>query len=262
MTQRAFAVAAHPDDIEFVMSGTLLRLHAAGYELHYLNIANGCCGSLETDAETTARLRRDEARAAAAALQATFHESLTNDLEIFYDLPTLRRLTSIMRDVAPEILLVHSPQDYMEDHMNACRLAVTAAFSRGMPNFAVVPPRPAISQPVTLYHAQPHGNCDGLRNPVTPEFYVDVTDMMPQKRAALALHQSQKRWLDASQGMDSYLNTMESLCRDVGSLSRHFACAEGWRRHSHLGFCQEHDDPLRRALRDHIVDHAPVAGAS
>ena len=51
-----------------------------------------------------------------------------------------------MREVAPEILLVHAPSDYMEDHMNACRLAVTAAFARGMPNYPTSPPRPPVEQ--------------------------------------------------------------------------------------------------------------------
>ena len=154
MTRRAFAIAAHPDDIEFVMAGTLLHLQAAGYEIHYMNLANGCCGSSVTNASTTIRVRRDEARRACQLIGAVFHESLVNDLEIFYDRPTLVRLASIMRQVAPEIVLTHSPSDYMEDHTNTCRLAVTAAFARGMPNFAVDPPTmAAIDQPVTIYHA-------------------------------------------------------------------------------------------------------------
>ena len=42
-TQHAIvlAIAAHPDDIEFMMAGTLLLLKQAGCETHYLNIANG-----------------------------------------------------------------------------------------------------------------------------------------------------------------------------------------------------------------------------
>ena len=64
MPRRAFAIAAHPDDIEFVMAGTLLQLRDAGYEIHYLNIANGCCGSSGTDAATTASTRPCEAMAA------------------------------------------------------------------------------------------------------------------------------------------------------------------------------------------------------
>ena len=41
----AMAVAAHPDDIEFYMAGTLLLLREAGYEVHYMTLASGSCGS-------------------------------------------------------------------------------------------------------------------------------------------------------------------------------------------------------------------------
>ena len=34
---RALAIAAHPDDIEFMMAGTLCLLREAGWEIHYLN---------------------------------------------------------------------------------------------------------------------------------------------------------------------------------------------------------------------------------
>ncbi|MEO6036439.1 MAG: PIG-L family deacetylase, partial [Verrucomicrobiota bacterium] len=44
----AFAVAAHPDDIEFMMAGTLLLLKNAGYEIHYMNLSRGNCGSIVT----------------------------------------------------------------------------------------------------------------------------------------------------------------------------------------------------------------------
>jgi N-acetylglucosamine malate deacetylase 1 len=36
----------------------------------------------------------------------------------------------------------------------------------------------------------------------------------------------------------------------VGKLSRKFPHAEGWRRHSHLGFAAEETDPLSNVLRD------------
>lgn len=250
---RVLAIAAHPDDIEFAMAGTMLRLAQVGFELHYLNIANGSCGTAEHDAETIIGIRREEARAAATELGATFHESLTCDLEIYYEPTLLRRVGSVVRAVAPEILLTHSPQDYMEDHMNACRLAVTAAFSRGMSNFGVDPPCPPSGQDVTIYHAQPHGNCDGLGHPIAPDFWVDVTSEMERKTRALACHQSQKRWLDESQGMDSYLAYMRDACRELGQRSGRFAFAEGWRRHHHLGFCPSGADPLGVILADHLA---------
>jgi LmbE family N-acetylglucosaminyl deacetylase len=251
--KRAFAVAAHPDDIEFVMAGTLLLLRHAGWEIHYLNLSSGNLGSMSMDAVRTARVRRREAQEAAAALGAKWHPPFCHDLEIFYDSGTLRKLCGIVRKVDPAIVLTHSPQDYMEDHMNASRLAVTAAFARGMPNYRTRPSRKAVQTPVTVYHANPHGLHDGLRQTVMPGAFVDTTSTHAQKRAALACHASQKEWLDATQGMDSYLVAMDDFSRKVGALSGRFEHAEGWRRHSHLGFRADDTDPLREALGDRFL---------
>ena len=248
----AFAIAAHPDDIEFVMAGTLILLRNAGWQIHYMNIANGCCGSTEWSASHTAEVRAREGLAAADLIRAEFHPSLVNDLEIFYNDATLKQLSAVMREVAPEIVLTHAPYDYMEDHMNACRLAVSAAFTRGMPNYPTDPPRPPVDGLVTVYHAQPHGNRDPLGNVVRPQTFVDVSSVLDEKVRMLACHQSQKQWLDTSQGMDSYLEAMKVLGREVGKMSGQYEYAEGWRRHLHLGFCGENDDPLADALREFI----------
>ena len=249
----ALAIAAHPDDIEFFMSGTLMLLKEAGYENHYINLANGCCGTTVHDAETIARMRREEAIEACKFAGAVFHESICEDLAIFYNRATLAKVAALVREVAPRILLTHSPADYMEDHMNACRLAVTAAFARGMPNFPVDPPTPPVSEKVTVYHAQPFSHRDPLRQLVQPDLFVDVTDVVERKVEMLSRHVSQKRWLDESQGHDSYLQTLRDLDAQCGRMSGMFAYAEGWRRHLHLGFCDETDDPLREALHDKVL---------
>ncbi|HEX4129036.1 MAG TPA: PIG-L family deacetylase [Pirellulales bacterium] len=253
MKPRAFAIFAHPDDIEFVAAGTLLRLRNVGYEIHYMNVADGCCGSTEYGREELIGMRRDEAMAACRLVGAKFHESIAHDMDVFYDRPTLARLAAVVRQVAPEIVLTHAPADYMEDHMNTCRLAVTAAFARGMPNFLTDPPTPAIATPITVYHAQPHGNCDPLYVPVRPTLCVDIGDVLDEKTTMLACHASQKRWLDESQGFDSYLHTMRQGSHTVGQLSGRFEYAEGWRRHLHLGFCAEDADPLAKALAKSCV---------
>jgi LmbE family N-acetylglucosaminyl deacetylase len=249
----ALAIAAHPDDIEFLMSGTLFLLKKAGFELHYMNLANGCCGSAEHDAATIAGIRAEEAVAAAEYLGAIFHESICDDLAIFYDRDTLAKVASVMREVAPRIVLTHAPSDYMEDHMNTCRLVVTAAFSRGMPNFLVDPPRAAIAQPTTVYHAQPYSHRDPLGRLVEPDCFINVTSVLESKVEMLAKHASQKRWLDESQGHDSYLQTMRELDEECGRMSGMFKYAEGWRRHLHLGFCGPDDDPLAEALRGKLL---------
>jgi LmbE family N-acetylglucosaminyl deacetylase len=242
------AIAAHPDDIEFLMAGTLLLLGQCGFELHYMTVSSGNCGSMVTSGPETKRIRRREAIAAAGLLNARFHPSICDDLEIFYNLRLLRSLTASIRNVAPDILLVPSPSDYMEDHVNTSRFAVTAAFARGMPNFKSIPARKPVSGEVALYHAMPHGLSDGLRRPVIPELFVNTAAVHARKRAALAAHASQKEWLDATQGMDSYLKVMDEMSRRVGKMSRRFEHAEGWRRHLHLGFSMEDRDPLSEIL--------------
>jgi LmbE family N-acetylglucosaminyl deacetylase len=245
----AIAIAAHPDDIEFYMAGTLLLLKEAGYQTHYLNLASGNCGSLKYNAAATRSIRNAEARAAAKILEAQFHPSLTDDLEILYTLDLLRALAAIVRGIHPAIILTHSPQDYMEDHTNTCRLAVTAAFARGMPNFKTIPAHPPIEREVTIYHAMPHGLRDQLRQRIIPDAFVDTCSVHKVKRKALACHKSQQPWLESSQGLDAYLLTMEAMSLEMGRLSKQFKHAEGWRRHLHLGFCSPEADPLRRALQ-------------
>ena len=247
------AAFAHPDDIEFVAAGTLLLLRAAGWQTHCLTLSGGDCGSMTTDRDGTRRIRTAEGRAAAAILGAEFHEGFADDLLIFYEERLLRKLAAVVRRVKPRIVLTHSPDDYMEDHMNTARLAVTAAFVRGMPNFVTDPPLPAAAGDVTVYHAMPHGLVDGLRRPVEPDLFVDTTSVQAVKRRALAAHASQKAWLDATQGMDSYLDSADEMARAVGRMSGRFEFAEGWRRHLHLGLSARDDEPLAEALGESLT---------
>lgn len=252
----AFAIGAHPDDIEFQMAGTLLLLKRAGYEIHYMNLASGNCGTARHDAATIRRIRLRESRRAAGILGAQFHKPLCDDLEILYELKTLRRLASIIREVRPSVVLTHPPIDYMEDHTATCRLVVTAVFARGMRNFRTIPSRPAAQYDVTLYHCMPHTLRDPLRQRVLPGAFVNISTVQSIKMEALRAHQSQRTWLDASQKLDSYLQTMEDMARELGRMSRKFRYAEGWRRHLHAGFGEPEDDPMKVLGSSYLINRA------
>src|SRR5205085_1265429 len=94
----------------------------------------------------------------------------------------------------------------------------------------------------------PHGLRDSLRQRIVPELFVDTESVHAQKRQALAAHASQKGWLDATQGIDSYLRMMDEMSLDVGQMSGRFRHAEGWRRHSHFGFSARDEDLLPEVL--------------
>ena len=253
------AIGAHPDDIEFHFAGTLLLLAEAGWQVHCLNLSGGDCGSMVADNAETRRIRAAEGRAAAAVLGATFHESLADDLMIFYEERLLRRLAAVVRRARPRIVLTHALSDYMEDHANTGRLAVTAAFVKGMPNFHTDPAVAPVAGDVTIYHAMPHGLRDPLRQPVVPHLFVDTGTVHERKRRALAAHASQKDWLDATQGMDSYLVACDRMSAALGRLSGRYTLAEGWRRHLHLGFASRDGDPLAEALGPTVCHALPDA---
>ena len=95
----------------------------------------------------------------------------------------------------------------------------------------------------------PHGLCDQLRRRVVPGAFVNTTSVHKAQLEALAAHKSQQHWLDVSQGIELLpAGDGETWRWRSGRMSKRFKCAEGWRRHLHLGFCGADADPLREAL--------------
>ena len=244
----ALAIAAHADDIEFMMGGTLALLADRGWETHYMTVANGYVGSTIHRIEEIVQLRAAKARAGAESLGAIWHPSVVNDIEIVYSVDLVRAITAVLREVQPSIILTQAPDDYMDDHIETSRVTASAAFNRNMPNFQSAPPVPAYMDDVTVYHAQPHGLHDMLRRLISPGLYVDTTAVQDRKRAALSQHRTQAQWLDDTQGFGSFTAEMDDVARTVGRMSGRYDLAEGWRRHSHIGFGTAGADPLADAL--------------
>jgi len=241
------AIAAHPDDVEFMMAGTLILLGQRGCDLHVIHLCDGRCGTSSEGVEEIVATRTAEARAAARLIDAHYHPSIARDLQLYHTTENVAKVVAVIRAVHPSILLLHSPFDYMEDHVNSARIAVTAAFARGMINFPCDPPLDAIQGDVSVYHALPYGLRDPLRRTVRAGLYVDVSSVMDRKREMLSAHASQSRWLSESQGV-SYLETMSAFAREVGRMSGKFDRAEGWTRRNHLGLASGDKDPLNALL--------------
>src|ERR1043165_5505651 len=114
--KKVLAVGAHPDDVEIMCSGTLFALRQLGHEVHVASLTLGDCGSVELSAEETRRVRHHEAIEACAVLGATYHHAGFYDRCIFNDDDSNRRVTALVREVDPGMVITHSPNDYMSDH--------------------------------------------------------------------------------------------------------------------------------------------------
>lgn len=252
-TKIALAIMAHPDDIEWRASGTLMQLRDAGWEIHYVSLANGCYGTREHSYQDIVSIRRKESMAAADFMRAIYHESICDDLSIYHTEEMVRKVAAVIRKVQPDIILTHPLEDYMEDHINTGRLSCTAAFARAAVNYKSIPEVPAYNKDVCIYMSQPHRLHDRMRQPIGAELYIDVTSYMDDKSTAICMHKSQEAWLGESQGSKTLADEMIEDCHIMGNQSGRFAFAEGWNRFYHVGYCQYQDDPLYNSLQQHAI---------
>jgi N-acetylglucosamine malate deacetylase 1 len=212
--------------------GTLAQLSALGLRIAIVTMTPGDCGSQELPAEEIAAVRRREAAAAARLIGAGYRCAEFRDMAVFSDDPSRRRVTEILRQVRPGLILTASPVDYMADHEAASQLVRDACFCAPMPNYATGAPDPAPPLPAIphLYFMDPVGGVDRDGKPVVPDFYVDVTAGFEAKKAMLAAHASQRDWLLKHHGMDDYMLQMERWTRSAGAMAG-VAFAEGFRRY-------------------------------
>lgn len=233
MATRVLAFMAHPDDIEIMCAGTLIRLkQEAGCEIVLATATSGDAGSVELGPSDIARIRHGEAIESARLLDAEYFCAGAYDLFVMYDEPTLRRFIEIVRKARPDIVITHPPVDYMVDHENVSRLVRTAVFGGPVPNLCTHDPDPAPPSDHVphLYYADPVRLIDLFGEPVEPEFVVDVTVAMPLKEKMLACHASQREWLRSHHGMDEYIETMKRMSGARGEMiGRKYG--EGFRQH-------------------------------
>jgi LmbE family N-acetylglucosaminyl deacetylase len=240
-------VLAHPDDAEFLCAGTVIRLiREHGWQAHIASMTPGDCGSAELGAEEISRTRRAEGKTAAESVGALYHCLEERDLLITYNEATLERVTRLVRDVQPRIILTHSPADYMLDHEMTSTLVRAAAFAAPVPNFMKERghARPLERIPY-LYYCDPVEGKDPLGRDVVPGFAIDISSVLEAKAAMLACHASQRDWLFKHHGMDHYVQSMRAWGSRRGQ-SCGVAFAEGFRQH--LGHSYPQDNLLGAVL--------------
>jgi LmbE family N-acetylglucosaminyl deacetylase len=176
-----------------------------------------------------------------------------NDLNIDVNAETRKVVTEVLRKSRADVVLTHSPSDYMSDHEVTSRLVRDACFCAATPNYATDDPHPAkpLDHIPTLFYADPLEGLDIFGARIIPQFHVDISAHMSLKREMLACHASQRDWLRAQHGIDQYLIAMEEWAKKCGEEAG-FGYAEGFRQH--LG----HAFPSKNILKEVLGDHCRV----
>jgi LmbE family N-acetylglucosaminyl deacetylase len=243
----ALSILAHPDDAEFLCAGTLIRLaREHGWRVHIATMTPGDCGSAEHGPEEISRIRRGEGAAAAALIGARYHCLEERDLLVFFQERALERVTRLLREVRPRLVLTHSPSDYMLDHEMTSALVRAATFAAPVPNFLCDRGHgPPLERIPHLYYCDPIEGKDPLGREVPPAFAVDMSGVITTKVEMLACHASQRNWLLKHHGMDQYLQAMRDWSGRRGQTAG-VAFAEGFRQH--LGHSYPQDNLLGNLL--------------
>ncbi len=221
------ALHAHPDDIEILGAGALALLAQKGHTIVIATASAGELGSTEHAPPELAAIRKREAAAAAAVIGARYLCADLPDLGVFNDDAARRRITDLVREALPDVVITASPADYHPDHEAISVLARDACFASSVPSYAAAPPIAAIPH---LYFMDPIGGRDREGVRIKPDFGVDVGGTMEMKRRMLMKHESQFAWVAKQHGINDYLASMEAWAerrgRDFG-----VAHAEGLRQY-------------------------------
>jgi LmbE family N-acetylglucosaminyl deacetylase len=247
MGDTILSVLAHPDDAEILCAGTLARLRQERHwQVHIASMTPGDCGSAELGPEEIAAVRRAEGAAAAAQIGATYNCLEERDLLLTYNERALEKVTRLIREVRPRVILTHSPECYMLDHEVTSTLTRAAAFAAAVPNFLAsrgLPP--ALEAIPHLYYCDPIEGKGPLGQPIPPGLRIDITSVIDVKSSMLAAHASQRDWLRRQHGMDQYLAVMREWSARRGA-EVGVAFAEGFRQH--LGHSYPQADLLGELL--------------
>ncbi|MGQ9629462.1 MAG: PIG-L deacetylase family protein [bacterium] len=204
---RVLGVGAHPDDLELLCGGTLAKYAKRGDEVTMAVVTNGEVGSETLSKEEIARIRRDEAKEAAAVIGAEFIWMDFPDEFLFDSKEARLKFIDVLRQARPDVVLAHFPSDYHPDHSISGQIVYNVKMMITVPNIKTEHP-PCKKIPEIYYM----DTLAGIN--FQPYDYVDISDTFETKREMLSKHRSQGAWLEKF-GM-SYIEFMEIVARFRG----------------------------------------------
>lgn len=188
---RVMAVFAHPDDAEFICSGTIARFVESGYRAQYVLATSGDKGSDDPNAtpQQLTATREAEQLAAAHVLgveEVTFLHHHDGEVEV--NIPFRRELALVLRKGRPDVVLTFDPWQRYQIHPDHRAVGMTTLD-------AVAAARDHMYFPEQLTEGLREHRVHNVYFFATdnPNYYVDITSTIEKKIEALLAHTSQIR---------------------------------------------------------------------
>jgi bacillithiol biosynthesis deacetylase BshB1 len=207
----ALAIAAHPDDVEFSCSGTLIKLIKLGYRVGVLDMTRGELGT-----RGTAEIRASEAAAAAEAMGLALRDNLElPDGHVWLDEESRLRLVRKIRQYRPRVIFTQYWEDPHPDHVHTCQIVREASHVAGLAKYDADTGQERF-RPQAIAHFM-------FPRTVVPTFVVDITQVAEQKWEAAMCYRSQlynprSDELETALSSELFLKRLEARQRYFGGL--------------------------------------------
>jgi LmbE family N-acetylglucosaminyl deacetylase len=170
-------IAPHPDDAEASCGGLIANYTAVGDSVIILTMTGGELGIWKKSKAEARAIRENEARNAAAVLGASVIFFGAIDASLSVDSASTVKLTKILQQINPDIVLAPWPLDVHSDHQ-ASGLLAWRVFLEKQFTF-------------DLYFYETSNSPHTKSFQFVPTDYVDVTDVIKKKQEALYQQKSQ-----------------------------------------------------------------------
>ncbi|MFO7852450.1 MAG: PIG-L deacetylase family protein [Bacteroidota bacterium] len=247
----ALSLHAHPDDAEAWNAGTLKLLRDKGYKIVIATLTAGQMGGCNMTMEETAEIREQEAKKAAAVLDADYY-CLGGPDGFLLDTKDMRlKVISLMRKVKAGIVFTHLPYDYHSDHRITANIVESAAMISSLDPVPVE--EPPLEVVPLLYHTSPLTLSDPLGSEIAdPHFYVDVSSVIDSKRQMLEHHVSQQELMRHMHKMEDFFGYVVEGNKNYGK-DVNVEYAEVYWQHMGGGFQKEKQ--VQRDLKEFIINN-------
>lgn len=174
--------AAHPDDAELAMGGTIAKFTKENLKVGIIDLTRGEMGT-----RGTAETRQKEAFEAAIILKSSVRENLDlPDGNIANSKENLIKIIMVIRKYKPRIIFAPYFNDRHPDHIDASKLVKRAMFSTGLQKiktFDKEVPQAAYRPSKLFYYMQSYT--------FEPSFIVDISDTFHSKMDAVKCYSTQ-----------------------------------------------------------------------
>jgi LmbE family N-acetylglucosaminyl deacetylase len=229
------ALGAHPDDVEFLCAGTLLKYRSLGHKIYIALTTSGNIGStIHPSREAIAGQREQEQLQAACYYDAEVR-FLRFDDEGLHDTPETRRgVINAIRWANPDVILTNPPFDQSTDHAMTGRLVSEVVLS--LPATLIPADEPPIDKKPSIFYWDIPGGIG-----FNPEIWVDISEFMEEKLKAVAEHKSQFQWTAdyMPEGSWDFIDYCRTMARFRG-IQGGYKYAEGFVGYKILGYVADY----------------------